>query len=116
VSFTFDLSFWVILQLFILPVALPLLVGLVTTRVTSSLAKAIWLLALSVVTSLLTNMLAAFQSGAEAFDLGLALMTAFVTFVAGVGVHTGLLKAENSEGVSLTSLAQANGRHEKTTN
>lgn len=98
-KFTFSVSGWLILQLFVLPVLLPLIVGLVTTKVTSSRVKSISLLGLSIITSLLTNILAAQQSGALEFDLGLALVTAFVTFVFGVGVHLGLLKPTGATNV-----------------
>lgn len=91
-EFTFELNFWLILQLLILPVLLPMLVGLVTTRVTSSGRKAILLLALSVITSFLTELLNAYEAGQESFDLGLALLTTIVTFVFGVGIHYGFLK------------------------
>jgi hypothetical protein len=107
-KFTFALNWWLVLQLFILPVLLPLLVGLVTKYSTSSRAKAILLLALSIITALLTNILAAQQSGQAEFDLGLALLTAFVTFVFGVGVHLGLLKP-----VGATEAVQSTGNHDK---
>jgi len=103
-EFTFSLSGWIILQLFILPVLLPLAVGLVTKYTTSSSLKALLLLALSVITALLTEMLSAFQNGVESFDLGLALLQAIVTFVIGVGFHFGLLKP-----TGLTDKAQAIG-------
>lgn len=89
---TFAIDIWLVLQLLVLPVVLPLLVGLVTTRVTSSNAKALLLLGLSVVTSLLSNMLAAYENGNAAFNLGLALFMALTTFVFGVGMHYGLYK------------------------
>ena len=55
---TFSITGVQLLQ-FAVAVLLPLLVGLVTTRVTKSGAKAVLLLALSVITSLLTELLAA---------------------------------------------------------
>ena len=88
---TFDLNIWQVVQLFVLPVLLPLLVGLVTTRVTHSGIKAVLLLGLSVITALITEMLAS-QVAGTSYNLGMGLLTAFITFVFGVGVHTGLLK------------------------
>lgn len=108
-EFQFALDGWLILQLLILPVILPLLVGFVTKSSTSSKAKAILLLALSVVTALLTSVLNAYQSGATEFDLGLALLTAIVTFVFGVGVHLGLLKPTGA-----TEAVQNSGVHDIT--
>lgn len=107
-KFTFALSWWLILQVFILPVLLPLLVGLATKYSTSARAKAILLLALSVITALLTNILNAQQSGVAEFDLGLALLTAFVTFVFGVGVHLGLLRPTGA-----TDAVQSTGNHDR---
>lgn len=94
-------TFWLLLQVFGLPVFLPLLVGLVTTRITHPRTQAILLLFLSVVTALLTNMLNAFQSGQASFNLGLALVTAFTTFIFGVGVHVGFLRPTGATGAVL---------------
>ena len=69
-----------------------MLVGLVSTKVTASGTKSILLLALSTITSLLSELLAAYQSGAMDFAFGTALLTALTTFVLGVGVHYGFLK------------------------
>lgn len=102
-EFTFTFSFWLILQMFILPILLPMLVGIVSTVVTSARAKAIGLLALSVVTALLTNLFNAYQSGEATFDIGLALLSAFVTFVFGVGVHYGFLKPTGTTEVLLNT-------------
>lgn len=102
----FDINFWVLLQLFILPVVLPILVGLVTKLTTSGTKKALLLLALSVVTTFLNELLAAYQSGAASFDLGLALITSLVTFTIGVGIHTGLLKP-----TGVTKKIQTIGEH-----
>lgn len=90
--FSFAVDFWVVLQLLILPVVLPMAVGLVSTRVTNGSVKAVLLLGFSVVTTFLTQLLAAYNSGTTDFDLGMALITSLVTFVLGVGVHFGLLK------------------------
>lgn len=89
-EFTFSLSLAQQLQ-FILAVFLPVLVGLVTTRVTSAARKAILLLALSVITSLLTEILNAVMSG-QSYDLGTGLMAALTTFIIGVSMHYGLWK------------------------
>jgi hypothetical protein len=91
-NFTLSVSFWDVLQLFILPILLPMAVGLISTKVTSSPRKALLLLALSVVTSFLTQLLVAQQAGVDNYNLGMALVNSLVTFVFGVGVQFGLLK------------------------
>ena len=71
---------------------LPVLVGLVTTRVTSGALKA-WLLAgLSLVTALLVELARALTAGTT-YDLGVALLTALPAFVVSVASHYGLWKA-----------------------
>ena len=70
---------------------LPLLVGLVTTRVTHSGWKAVVLAALALVTAILTELAAAVNAGV-AFDLGTALLLAIPTFLIAVGMHFGIWK------------------------
>lgn len=70
---------------------LPLLVGLVTTRVTHGGTKAILLAALSLVTSLLTELGVAVSNGVT-YDLGQGLLLAIPTFLIAVGMHYGLWK------------------------
>lgn len=89
VAFTFDPA--TVVQLLIAFI-LPVLVGLVTTRVTSSAVKA-WLLAgLSLVTSLLVELGRALASGTT-YDLGIALLAALPAFVVSVATHYGLWRA-----------------------
>lgn len=88
---TFDLSVIQVVQLFVLPVLLPLLVGLVTKTVTSSGLKATLLLGLSVLTSLITEAINAAQWG-ETYNLSMGLLLAFTTFVTGVAIQYGLWK------------------------
>ena len=89
VAFTFDPA--TVVQLLIAFI-LPVLVGLVTTRVTSSAVKA-WLLAgLSLVTSLLVELGRALASGTT-YDLGVALLAALPAFVVSVATHYGLWRA-----------------------
>ena len=86
----FNLSGLQLLQLFV-AVILPVIVGLVTTRITKPGKQAILLLVLSVVTALLTELLAAATAGLT-YDLGAGLLLAVSTFVIGVAVHYGLWK------------------------
>lgn len=89
-EFTFTLDFAGIVQL-IITVALPVLVGLVTTRVTSARAKALLLAALSLVSSMLTEILAAAEAG-TAYDIGQGVVTAVFTFMGAVALHYGFWK------------------------
>lgn len=86
---TFDLSVWQVLQLFVIPVFLPVLVGLVTKFTTSASLKSILLLGLSVLTALLTELVTAVNAG-EVYNLGMGLLMALITFVTGVAIHFGL--------------------------
>lgn len=72
-------------------VVLPLLTGLMTKTSTSAGFKAVVLLALSAVSAVLADFLAALNGGL-AFDLGATLLTALGTFLIGVGMHFGIWK------------------------
>lgn len=86
----FDVPVWQVLTL-LAGIVLPLLVGLVTTRVTEPGRKAIILAALSVTISLLTEMAAALQRD-EAYNLGMALLLGVGTFLIATGTHYGFWK------------------------
>lgn len=103
VAFTFDPA--TVVQLLIAFV-LPVLVGLVTTRVTSPAVKA-WLLAgLSLITSLLVELARALASGTT-YDLGVALLAALPAFVVSVASHYGLWKptgvADKAQAIGVTA-------------
>lgn len=88
IVFTVDPA--VVIQL-LLAVILPIVVGLVTTRITRSSIKA-WLLAgLTVATALLTGLGDAVASNAV-FDLGKALFLALPQFCISVAMYYGLWK------------------------
>jgi len=70
---------------------LPILVGLVTTRVTSGGIKAVILAALAAATGLLTELGNSIAAGV-AYDLGQGLILAFGAFLIAVGLHFGLWK------------------------
>lgn len=83
----------------ILAVFLPILVGLVTTKVTSS-AKKSWLLAgLSLATSLFTQLGVAISSQ-TAFDIGLALLAVIPAFAISVATYYGLWKPTGVAGAA----------------
>lgn len=76
---------------FLVAVVSPLLVGLVTTRVTAAATKA-WLLAgLAAATGLGSELVASLTEGTT-YDLGQGLVSAVTAFVIAVGLHYGLYK------------------------
>lgn len=80
-----------VVQILTLVVAtvLPVLVGLVTTRVTHPGAKGVLLACLSALTALGTEALAAAQTGTP-YDLGRGLVMALGVWVVAVATHYGL--------------------------
>lgn len=68
---------------------MPVLVGLVTTRVTSGGRKAVLLAGLALATSLLTELGSAVTAG-QPYDVGLGLILAIPVFVIAVATHYGL--------------------------
>lgn len=87
-QFTLDLA--QIVQV-ILSVFLPILVGLVTKKVTSGGTKAVLLASLTLLTSVFTELGSSLSSG-TVFDLGVALVTAVPFFAISVAIHYGLWK------------------------
>lgn len=86
----FDVPLWQVLTL-LAGIVLPLIVGLVTTKVTAPGRKAVILAALSVTISLLTEMAAALQRE-EPYNLGMALLLGVGTFLVASGTHYGFWK------------------------
>lgn len=70
---------------------LPIVVGLVTTRVTHSGVKAFVLAALSATTGLLSELLASINANTS-YDLGNGLIFALTSFLVAVAMHYGLWK------------------------
>ena len=88
--FVFTLDPALVIQL-VLAVILPIVVGFVTTRVTSGAKKA-WLLAgLTLVTSVVTQIGVAVANN-SVFDLGLALLATIPAFAISVATYYGLWK------------------------
>lgn len=87
---TFTLDPVLVIQLLVSTV-LPLLVGLVTKRVTHSGTKAVLLALISLATSLLAEMGAALTQGVL-YDFGQGLLLAIPTFLIAVGMHYGIWK------------------------
>lgn len=92
-----DKAYWLGL---LVSVVLPVLVGLVTKRVTSPGTKAVLLLALSAVNGLLIEVL----HPVDGFDLGTAAVLALVSFATGVLIHFGLWKPTGVSGKAQDSL------------
>lgn len=112
---TFDIPLVNVLML-LAGVVLPVLVGLVTTKTTSPGAKAVLLAVLAVLTSVLTELIAALQSGTP-YNLGLALLLGLGTFIVAVSTHYGLLKPTGVSAAAQNTLRTADtipgeGRYE----
>lgn len=90
----------------IVSTVLPILTGLVTTRVTPSGIKAVILAALAAVTGLLTELLASLNAGTT-YDLGNGLILALTAFLVAVAMHFGLWKpttiSEKAQSVLVTA-------------
>lgn len=96
---TLDKAYWI--GLFI-SIGLPVLVGLVTKRVTHSGVKAVLLLALSI----LNGFLVEFANPGPDYDFGTAVVLSLVAFAVGVLSHFGLWKPT---GVSTKAQAALGG-------
>jgi len=87
-AWTFNLDNIQVVSLFV-GVILPILVGLVTKKVTSSAWKATLLALLSAVSGVLTEWISHWTGG---FDLGAAVLTWLATFMIAVATHFGFWK------------------------
>lgn len=87
---TFGLDIVLVLQ-FTVAVLLPVLVGIVTKKVTRSGVKAALLALFALFTSLITELVASLQRG-EVYDLGAGLFLFLPTFVIAVSTHYGFWK------------------------
>ena len=92
-----DRAYWLGL---LISVLLPVLVGLVTTRVTHAGTKAVLLLALSTLNGLLVEV----ANPGAGFDLGTAAVLALVSFATGVLAQFGLYKPTGLAGRAQDSL------------
>ena len=94
---TLDLAYWLGL---ITSLVLPVLVGLVTTKVTSAAVKAVLLLALSTANGFVVEV----ANRPAGFHLGTAVILSLVAFGTGVLSHFGFWKP-----TGITAAAQALG-------
>lgn len=105
----FDVNWWDVIQ-FLVTVMLPLLVGLVTTKYTPGIRKAILLAGLAVFVNVLGALWAWNVAGQPGqFDLADALFTALTGFVFAVAAQFGIYAAKDANGVSITDRVQAAG-------
>lgn len=87
---TFSLSWPLIIGLLVSTI-LPLIVGLVTSRVTHSGAKAVFLAGLAAATGFLSELGDALTNGTP-YDIGTGLVIALTAFLVAVGLHFGIYK------------------------
>ncbi|ASX98702.1 holin [Arthrobacter phage Colucci] len=102
----FDIPQWQFFVQLFGGTVMTLLVGLVTTRVTASSTRALLLAALSVLSSIVTELVAALQTNTP-YNLGTALAFGLLTFLVAVGTHYGLLKHTSLETAAQNTLVTA---------
>lgn len=107
-SFEFAVN-WVQVLQFVIAVLLPLLVGLVTTKVTRADVKAVLLIVLSFASGLLTEILVAAQSNLV-YDLAAGLFTGLTTLVIAIAIHYGVWKPTGASEAAQNSLVKG-GAH-----
>jgi hypothetical protein len=96
-----DTAYWLGL---VVSVVLPVLVGLVTTRVTNNGIKAVLLLALSTVNGVVVEYAGPHPSG---YSVGTAAVLALVSFGTGVLSHFGFWKPTGVSGLAQDSFVKA---------
>ena len=101
----FDQAYWLGL---LVSVVLPVLVGLVTTRVTAAGVKAVLLLALSTANGFLVELAGPHDAG---YSWQTALVLALVSFGTGVLAHFGLWRPTGVSGKAQDSLVTSSGSH-----
>lgn len=98
-----DSAYWLGL---VISVVLPVLVGLVTTRVTSAGLKSVLLLALSTANGFLVELAGPHDAG---YSVQTAAVLSLVSFAVGVLAHFGLLKPTGISGKAQDTLITAPG-------
>lgn len=99
-----DSAYWLGL---LVSVVLPVLVGLVTTRVTSAGIKSVLLLALSTANGFLVELAGPHDAG---YSVQTAAVLSLVSFAIGVLSHFGLLKPTGVSGKAQDTLVTATSR------
>lgn len=103
---TWDID-WIAILNFVVGTVLPLLVAVVTTKVTSSLVKGLLLAGFAFLTTVLTAILDALVSQTP-LELGGLLASALTTFAWAVVAYFGIWRAEGKDGVSIADRLNAN--------
>ena len=93
----------------VIAVIIPALVGLVTTRVTSSGWKGALLVGLSLATGVLTELGAALTTG-EAYDLGVGILNALLTLGVGQAAYSAVWKPTGAA-EALQQLGTSSSKH-----
>lgn len=113
IEINLDGSTIILLLTFVVSILLPLLVGIVTTRVTSPATKAVVLVLLAFATSVLSEILTALVSG-EPYDLVGGLFKFGGVAVIAIATYFGVWSRPDSSGISVATRVVANvgrGRH-----
>ncbi|QGJ88901.1 hypothetical protein PBI_TEAMOCIL_47 [Microbacterium phage Teamocil] len=105
VSVAFD---WPLIVGMIVSVVLPLLVGLVTKRVTAPGTRAVILAALAALTGLLTELGNSLTAGVT-YNLGMGIVFALAAFLVAVGMHFGIYKPTGASTAAQNALGGDKG-------
>lgn len=93
---------WILIFTFVVGTVLPLLVAIVSTKVTSSKKKGILLALFALLTSVLSGVIDALVNG-TVYDLAQNFVVFGGVFAWAVVSYFGIFRATNTEGVSITS-------------
>jgi hypothetical protein len=106
---------WVMVLTFVVATLLPLLVAIVSTKLTDGKTKGILLAVLALATSILSGILDALVSGGT-YDVGKQLVVLLGVFAWSVASYFGVWRAKGSDGESVTDKLTASvGRTVKLT-
>lgn len=104
---TFDIN-WILVLQFVVATVLPLLVGIVTTKVTAPNIKAIVLAGLALISGVLTEILNALISQTP-YDLGAGLASFVTIFIVSIAMHFGVWSRPGADGApSISQRVQEN--------
>lgn len=107
VMVVFDEMKLIMLLQVLISAGLPLLVGILSTKLTNGLKKSLLLLGLNLLAGQLVELVAALQHKVE-YDVVAGLISSLMTFLFGVGLHYGLFKPSGLTSVLLSIGRTAN--------
>lgn len=96
---------WILVLQFVIATVLPLLVGIVTTKVTSPARKAILLAVLAFFAGILTEIVDALVRDAV-YDVGAGLLRFGSILVVAIAMHFGVWSRPTSSGTSVSNTLQ----------